>query len=185
MPVPKYKSCQRWNNPGDAHELTFSCYRRYPLLSKDRTRSWMIAAIRRARVKHAFDLWAYVIMPEHVHLLIRPRRTRYDMKTILHALKWPVAGWALAHLREHAPTWIERLTEHDRIAKPAVHFWQPGGGFDRNVTNEKTALAMIDYIHMNPVRRELVSAPEKWPWSSARWYAGQRDGPLLIDDTLL
>lgn len=44
---------------------------------------------------------------------------------------------------------------------------------------------MIDYIHRNPVRRELIRTPEEWPWSSARWYAGLRDVPLAIDDTLL
>jgi putative transposase len=185
MPVPKYKSCRRWNEVGDAHELTFTCYRRLPLLAKDRTRDWMIAAIRRAREKYAFDLWAYVIMPEHVHLLIRPRRANYDISRILTALKWPVSRWALAHLRRYAPNWIERLTERRPGGRPTAHFWQPGGGFDRNVDHEQTALAMIDYIHRNPVRRELVRTPEEWPWSSARWYVGQRDVPLAIDDTLL
>lgn len=120
MPVPKYKTCHRCNDPGDAHELTFSCYRGYPLLAKDRTRNWMIASLRRARDKYAFDLWAYVIMPEHVHLLIRPRRLRYDISRILTALKWPVAHWALAYLRERAPNWIERLTKRDRVTGSTV-----------------------------------------------------------------
>jgi putative transposase len=185
MAIAKYKACQRWNNPGDAHELTFSCYRRYPLLSKDRTRDWMLAAIRQAREKHAFDLWAYVVMPEHVHLLIRPRGSSYDISSILRSLKWPVAHRALGYLRKRAPGWIVRLTERDEVSRPSAHFWQPGGEFDRNADRDRTALAIVEYIHFNPVRRELARAPEDWRWSSAGWYAGRRDVPRAMDDTLL
>jgi putative transposase len=45
------KKLQHFNLPGHAHELTFSCYRRLPLLSRDRTRQWMIEAIESARNK--------------------------------------------------------------------------------------------------------------------------------------
>ena len=63
--------------PGHAHLLTFSCFRRMPLLSKDRTRRWFLEALGAARSALEFDLWAWVIMPEHVHLLIYPRREGY------------------------------------------------------------------------------------------------------------
>jgi putative transposase len=53
-------------------------------------------------------------------------------------------------------------------------FWQPGGGYDRNITSIEALRAMIDYIHANPVRRGLVARPEDWEWSSARWYRGLR-----------
>ena len=66
------KRCHRHDEPGHAHGLTFSCYRRLSLLSKDRTRRWLIEAIDEARSLAHFDLWAYVIMPEHVHILIVP-----------------------------------------------------------------------------------------------------------------
>ena len=56
--------------PGHAHFLTFSCYRRLPLLGKDRSRWWFVQALEKARRRHHFDPWAWVLMPEHVHLLI-------------------------------------------------------------------------------------------------------------------
>ncbi len=59
------KRCRRYDEVGHAHELTFSCDRRLPLLSRDRTRHWLIEAIQAARGRTRFDLWAYVIMPEH------------------------------------------------------------------------------------------------------------------------
>src|SRR5438477_13196665 len=69
-----HKQCHRENLPGQAHFLTFSCFQRRPFLAKDRTRNWLIESIAAATVKHHLDLWAYVIMPEHVHLIIFPRK---------------------------------------------------------------------------------------------------------------
>jgi putative transposase len=78
-----YKRCRRINEPGHAHELTFSCYRWLALLSRDRTRTWLIEAIEEARKQMRFDLWAYVVMPEHVHILLNPREPIYDVARIL------------------------------------------------------------------------------------------------------
>jgi hypothetical protein len=64
------KNVQHFNEPGDAHFFTFSCYQRMALLSKDRTRWWLLEAVEDAREKHRFDLWAWVFMPEHVVLKI-------------------------------------------------------------------------------------------------------------------
>lgn len=52
----------------ESHWLTFSCYRRLPLLSKDQSRQWFVEAMKDARKSHGFHLWAWVIMPEHVHV---------------------------------------------------------------------------------------------------------------------
>jgi putative transposase len=39
----------------------------------------------------------------------------------------------------------------------------------------------LKYMHENPVKRGLVACPDEWPWSSARWYSGSREGELEID----
>src|SRR3954454_24786902 len=97
------------NETGHAHELTFSCYKRLPLLSKDRTREWFIEALRRARSRWKFDLWAYVIMPEHSHVLLLPREDDYDISMIVKAIKQSVARKALDFLRINSPDWLTRL----------------------------------------------------------------------------
>jgi putative transposase len=178
------KRCRRDNQPGHAHELTFSCYRRLPLLSRDRTRGWLIEAIEAARERMRFDLWAYVIMPEHVHILLCPREPLYEIARILWQIKRPVARRTIDHLRVHSPEWLTRLTatREDGTARP--RFWQAGGGYDRNIVDDQTALQVIAYIHENPVKRGLVERPEDWTWSSARWYAGIRPVSLEIDPTL-
>lgn len=70
------KTCRRINEPGHAHELTFTCFKNIPLLSKDRTRQWFLDSLCKAAEKHSFHLWAYVIMPNHVHLLVWPTRKK-------------------------------------------------------------------------------------------------------------
>lgn len=59
-----------WNHPHHAHFLTFSCFKRLPLLNHDRSRRWVVAALESTRATHHLALWAYVIMPEHVHILL-------------------------------------------------------------------------------------------------------------------
>ena len=166
-------------DPGCAHELTFSCYRRMPLLGRDRTRRWFTQALNATRRRHHLELWAYVIMPEHVHILLVPLDANYRIRSILQSLKQPVARRALNYLRDHCPTWLKKLEVPHRPGQ--YRFWQPGGGYDRNVNSAKTAWSIIDYAHDNPVQRGLVESSTAWPWSSARWYAGEGDVILEMD----
>src|SRR5687767_367924 len=86
----KHKKVRSYNEPGHAHELTFSCFHGLQLLTKDRTRQWFISAMRSARRDLKLHLWAYVIMPEHVHLLFWPREPKYEIRRVRTALKLPV-----------------------------------------------------------------------------------------------
>jgi putative transposase len=177
------KKCRRFNEPGHAHSLTFCCFGRRPFLSKDRSRLWFVEALDRARQKHAFDLWAYVIMPEHVHLLIWPREPLYSVSRILTSIKLPVSIKAVSYVRTSAPTFLSRM--RDRQPNGVVHyrFWQRGGGYDRNLFEPKTIWAEIDYIHANPVRRGLCESPSDWVWSSAREQESPGTGLLRLDLT--
>jgi putative transposase len=181
MDQPRRKQVRSYNEPGHAHELTFSCFRRLPLLSKDRSRHWFIEAMESARRRRELALWAYVIMPEHVHVLVWPREAVYEVRLIRTALKVPVQRKALAFLRRQAPHFLNHLRDQQPNGKVHYRFWQRGGGYDRNITDPATLLTMIDYIHNNPVRRGLVSQTTDWLWSSARFYAGMDDVALSMD----
>jgi len=162
------------------HELTFSCFRGFSFLRAERTCQWLADAINAAREKQNFSLWAYVFMPNHVHLLIYPNEPDYDVSGILKAIKQPVGTQAIKHLKHHAPHWLERITvpHRNRIER---RFWQAGGGFDRNTNEALVILAMLEYIDGNPVRKELVEKPEDCKWSSAGWVEGKnslRPDPL-------
>jgi len=168
---------------GHAHFLTFSCYHRLPLLGKDRSRGWLIEAIQSARQKHRFDLWGWVMMPEHVHLLIWPREPDYRIRSILADIKRPVGQEAIPWLEANHPEFLARLTIHHRN-RTYRRFWQAGPGQDRNVFDPNAAYQILEYIHKNPVRRGLVGLPEQWPWSSAADWAGKTNVPLKVDKTI-
>jgi putative transposase len=174
----------RYNEPGQPRELTFSCYRHYAFLGRDRTRAWFCEALDAARSKFAYQLWAYVIMPEHIHVLVYPGDASEQMSAFLQALKEPVARKAIRHLQNQAPEWLERVTVQEG-RRERHRFWQPGGGYDRNITSSEALRAMIDYLHANPVRRGLVARAEDWEWSSARWFAGLRPVKLEMDQGVL
>jgi putative transposase len=183
-PDRKYRKRRRvFNDENHAHELTFSCYHKLPLLDRDRTRLWMIDALVAARQRWNFSIWAYVLMPDHAHLLLFPRSASYSIERISKSIKQSVARRAIEWLRRHAPDFLERLagtTTSDERQKH--HFWQPGGGYDRNICSAETAWKSVNYLHLNPVRRGLVEQPEQWEWSSALWYSGQEHVRLAMDE---
>ncbi|MEW5994745.1 MAG: transposase [Candidatus Zixiibacteriota bacterium] len=72
-----------FNDPCHAHFLTFSCFRRCQLFTDDSACRLMADSIERARRHHNFELWAYVFMPDHMHLLLRPRHADYSIPQIL------------------------------------------------------------------------------------------------------
>jgi putative transposase len=177
----KLKHCKRYNEAAHAHELTFSCFRRQRFLLGNHSRAWFVDAINLARRKHSFHVWAYVIMPEHAHLLIWPTTPQYSVSKILSTIKQSVTRKALNHVLQSAPQFLKRMEDLQPNGDIHHRFWQRGGGYDRNSTEPTTIWAQIDYIHLNPVRRKLCIYPEEWEWSSAGIYAGLRNGPISID----
>lgn len=177
------KKVRHYDEPNHAHFLTFSCYRRWPLLSKDRTRWMLVESIEEARAKHSFHLWGWVIMPEHVHLLVWPRKAGDKMSIILADIKRPVGQKAIAWLVEHRSRFVERLTVRTRTRKYR-RFWQAGPGQDRSINEPRAAHDSLEYIHDNPVQRDLVSHPYDWLWSSAADWSGKSETPLRVDRTM-
>jgi putative transposase len=178
------KRRRRYNEPGQPRELTFSCYRRYAFFARQRTCAWFGQALQAARARFGFQIWACVLMPDHVHLLVDPGQAAHEMSGFLQAVKQPVARQAIESLTVHSPAWLTRLTV--REGRRVRHrLWQPGGGYDRNITSLETLRAMIDYMHANPVRRGLAADILDWEWSSARWYAGIRPVKIQMDAQVL
>ena len=173
------KTCKRYNERWNAHELTFSCLGRRPFLTSERTRAMFAQAVARARRTHCFDVWAYVVMPEHVHLLIWPRLEPYSISAILKSIKQSVARRAIAYLRQFNPSGLARLATGQR--DQPHRFWLDGGGHDRNIWSKKYLLNAMTYMHNNPVKRGLVERAGDWVWSSFRDWEKISAGPIPID----
>ena len=101
MTQQKNKTIHHFNDPGHAHFLTFSCYQQLPLLNRQRTRRWFLQALADAGAKHNFSLLSYVIMPEHVHIIVLPQHEPYDIALFLKAIKQSVARKAKHFLCDH------------------------------------------------------------------------------------
>jgi putative transposase len=137
------------------HYVTFSCYRRQPLLDVP-TRRLVERALERARIKYGFFVVGYVVMPEHVHLLVsEPERVL--LSTALQAVKQSVAR-----------------------RRRCAHFWE-ARYYDFNVWSEFKRIEKLRYIHRNPVERGLVNSPEQWEWSSFRHYLTGERGRVEIE----
>ena len=170
-----------FNDPGHAHFVTFGCYHHQQLLTDESTCVLLASSLDRARAKLEFDLWAYVFMPEHVHLLISPRPDEYSIPEILSYVKGPFAKSLLERWRIEHPTRLHRL-QVKAISGAKYRIWQRGGGYDRNLHKWDTVKRVLEYIEYNPVRRGLVSVPEEWRWSSAGARAGRQDVPIEVDE---
>lgn len=164
--------------PGHAHELTFSCLRKQPFLLQQKWCAILADAIMAARDKRGFSLWAYVFMPDHVHLLIRPSEPGYSTAAILQTIKQSSSRKILRECRARNVDLSRFATgQKDR----PFRFWQKGPGYDRNIASSKALKNAIQYIHANPIRKGLVSLPEEWIWSSAAEWQGDRTSRLTVD----
>jgi putative transposase len=164
------KTIKHYHEPGDVHELTFSCFHQIALLSNDAWRTKLARHLDAANAEFKFDLVAFVFMPEHVHLLVYPRMPAPDISGFLSALKNVMAKDIKAQLEAAKSPLLKRLTAQERPGKWVFRYWQEGPGYDRNMQTHEAVINAIEYIHMNPVRRKLVQRASQWNFSSARFY---------------
>ena len=80
---PHRKRIRHFHEPGDIHELTFSCYRRLPLLTNNAWRAALSKSIDEACQSLDCHLAAFVYMPEHVHLLVWGLKSKQDVSSLL------------------------------------------------------------------------------------------------------
>jgi putative transposase len=136
---------KRYQTMGHDHLVTFSCYQRRPYLQTPEARDLFERSLEQARKKYAFDILAYVVMPEHVHLLISEPATE-PLSKALQAIKLSVSKQSTER-----PFWQDRY-------------------HDFNVFTQPKRVEKIRYLHRNPVARGLVLEPEDWPHSSFLTY---------------
>ena len=167
----------RYYGAGYSHFITTSCYRRLPLLGNPRSRDLFLRVLESVRRRYDFVVTGYVVMPEHVHLLISEPR-RGDPSVVMKALKQGFARRLLGRLRRR-----NNLKQLSLWQAPVElgRIWQPRF-YDFVVFSEKKRVEKLRYMHRNPVKRGLVLQPEQWIWSSSRHYAYGEPGPVVINE---
>ncbi len=157
--------------------VTLSCYRQLPLLGRAVIRdAFVVEKLVVARKEHGFELFAWVVMPEHAHVLVRPRAGEL-LEDALRSIKTSAGKHVIRRWRDLRAPILPKIT----TGRGRYRFWQKGGGFDRNVRSEAEFCREVRYIHRNPVERELVGSAEEWKWSSVRWWMRLRQGEVECD----
>jgi putative transposase len=184
MGSPMPEDLKRYNGLGHFHFITFSCYRRLPLLQTAHARNIFVDALSTIRERYKFLLAGYVVMPEHVHLLISEpphavpslilkvlkQRVSRDLRQVNHVTS--TGGCPTRRCCE----WVLGSTSLSELPR----FWQPRF-YDFNVHSTGKKREKLEYMHANPVNRGLVTHPKDWPWGSFSYYARGESGLIPID----
>jgi putative transposase len=156
---------------GDWHYITCSCYGRLPMLGSAESRDLFLQILEETRKKYAFVVAGYVVMPEHIHMLMGEPKVG-NPSVVMKILKQRVS------LRSHE----ERMEHESGSQIDGVRpFWLPRF-YDFNVATKRKYLEKLNYMHFNPVKRGLVKSPELWCWSSFRHYWYGEEGPVKIGE---
>ena len=164
----------RYYGAGDLHFITCSCYRRQPLLGTPLHRDLFLKVLEEVRRRYVFVVVGYVVMPEHIHLLISEPQEK-NPSTVMQALKLGFARRVLAEQRRRSNPSQASLFE-----QAPQHVWQKRF-YDFNVWTARKRAEKLRYMHRNPVQRGLVESPEEWRWSSFHAYFLAEAGPVAVN----
>lgn len=155
---------RRYYGRKELHFITFSCYQRRPLLDSIRAKTVFVRILGEVRDRYEFQLVGYVLMPNHVHLLIGEPASVTPSR-VMQVLKQRVA---------------RAMRESDRGGGGLKQFWDRRF-YDFNVYSRGKVKEKLNYMHANPVARKLVTHPKDWPWSSWGFYERGETGLIRID----
>jgi len=145
---------KRFQQTKQFHFITFSCYKRQPFLHTDEAKDTVQQILEQTRKQQNLCIAAYVLMPEHVHLLTN-EPAKDTLAIFLQVLK--------------------QLTSRQLKSPDQKQFWQ-SRYYDFNVSSMEKYIEKVLYIHRNPVARGLVSKPEDYRWTSFNHYATGEHG---------
>ena len=142
-----------------------------------RARDIFVQELGRVRDEMGFRLVGYVVMPNHVHLLISEPK-QGTPSSVLHKLKLRVSR-RMGKPRRSGSTAQLRFP-FEKVEGPPRAFWQ-ARFYDFNVYTKGKKIEKLNYMHANPVKRRLVEHPGEWPWSSWGYYREGGAGLVRVD----
>ena len=167
---------RHYDHLNTARFVTFSCYRRHKLLTSPGVIMVFLHTLQSIRARYAIRIFGYVVMLEHIHLVLHPPDS-LKLGPVIGELKSQSASRIIAEGLVTLPCNCTIVKDGRRRQA----FWQPRC-YDHNCRTPETVVEKINYCHNNPVARGLVTEPGEWQWSSYNWYAGVSDAPLAMDE---
>jgi putative transposase len=162
---------RHFDGHGDVRFVTFTCFRRHKYLTTEIARNTMLEALTYLRTQRDIHIFGWILMPDHVHLVLHPPNTvrlgkaigelkRWTSRQILHRL--PSTLQVVFRINGQSAVWQRRC-------------------YDYNCRTVESVIEKIEYCHKNPVRSGFVTTPDQWVWSSYNWYQGSGKIVLEID----
>ena len=149
---------------GVPHHVTQRGNRRQPTFFGDADYEMYRALLATSCGRHGVTVWAYCLMPNHVHLILVPAAA-------------PGLRLALGETHQRYTGVVNRRQGW------VGHLWQ--GRFASCALDGSHLVAAVRYVELNPVRAWLAERAEDWPWSSARAHLAGRDDGLVAVAPLL
>lgn len=163
--------------PNTFHYITAVSFKRLPIFRNGNCCRIFIENLKELKEKHPFKLIAYVIMPDHVHLILNPLEC--NISQILMKMKGKSAKLIIGWLKENNfQSSLEKLKINVKERKYAV--WQKDSSVI-DLFSHKFLRQKADYIHLNPVRAKFCDHPAKWQWSSYQTYLPHKTGDVPIE----
>ena len=166
------------DNP--AYFLTSVTHKRIPVFRTDKLKRVVADAFNEARLSCGLLIFAYVIMPDHTHLLTdNPRQ----MAEVLRYVNGISARRVIDYLKSNGyDSSLAKLRIQERGDRHKYSLYEHHPNAIR-ITGEQSFMEKVNYIHMNPVKAGLVAHPDEYLYSSARqWHKRPLDDePLIVD----
>jgi len=166
------------DNP--CHSITSVARDRLPVFRTDTMKKVLCAALDEARHSGGFAIFAYVIMPDHLHLITDAARKPSDTLRFVNGLS---GHRLISFLRENNYASSLAKLQDGRKARGHTYSLWDGHSNVLPVFGESFFMQRVHYIHQNPVRAGLTERAEDYRWSSVRCWSGRTldDEPLMVD----
>ena len=160
--------------------ITSVAHDRLPVFRTDALKKIVCAPLDEARHSAGFAIFAYVIMPDHLHLITDGALKPSDTLRFVNGIS---SHRVISYLREkHYTTSLAKLRDAKKARRHAYSLWD-GHSHLLPLFSESFFMQRVNYIHQNPVRAGLAERAEDYRWSSARCWSRwpREDEPLLMD----
>jgi len=170
----------RISKDSPVYYLTSVAHNRLPVFQTAKIKDLICKALDEARTSANLLIFAYVIMPDHLHALIGSDRDPSDVLRYVNGIS---SHRTINYLKERGfESSLQKLSHATGLRKHKYSLWNHHPNL-KLITTENGLMEKANYIHMNPVRAGLVERAEDYRWSSIRYWLGSpsEDEPLRVD----
>jgi putative transposase len=168
------KNLPKFNDNSYAHFITTNTYHHYPYFRDEELCQIIAEELEFYSRKYGFALIGYVIMPDHLHLLVwwdKEEKPNLNISRVMNSIKTMTTKRIKRRLfYSGGVKYMGRLADVGQPTRRPFRLWQPGF-YDFDIYSEAKLLEKLDYMHNNPIAAGVVSSPECYKWSSWRLHS--------------